>query len=1228
MESSTPPASNDVTVAQEQDPLALPDETSVLYGNGNDNSSSSNISSFKHPTVNNIEIGEVNITVTSKSLSDKENSDSLINENIVLNGVYNNDGDKQPERCIDEQQRMQSQHFMESERIISQQSISHNFDNDTSTDPQKLNLLMQHQNHHLHIEPHKSFSHSIENLTTEKGVSNDIKIFPNLLDSHEQYDDGYETGVGDLLSNNKYKLPSLPPPSSSPYSSLSSSSISTISTANSTPTNLLNTQQQQQQQQSPSYLGGRVKINQHVATPEDPYRFVDDEISNGINSHSNAMMHSLHHQMSPAGMSSNYSASSSPMPQGQIQQQMIPTAVNTMMQFNEHVPLHHHHHQQHGHHHQLNHQQTQPQHMSSLVNGNLQTSENVSNANPMMINNDAPKKRGRKKKQRDENGNPIEDRPSKERKKHDRFNGMPEEEVTKRILPDHLTNNLDIVIVGINPGLFAAYKGHHYAGPGNHFWKCLYLSGLTSVQMTAEEDYKLLQYGIGFTNMVQRPTKGSADLTRKEIKEGSRVLLEKIRKFQPKIAVFNGKLIFEVFSGKKDFCFGKQPEPVEGTNTYMWVMPSSSARCAQLPRAADKVPFYAALKKFRDYLNGLVPDYDDNEYVFNDPKYNNISTETELKAESLAFTSLDGDIVGINTDSNKKKRGRPKKVRGENGEEVAPSNRRQNSANQDVDDLDPNKKKRGRPKKSKDISTNTGTKKKNINSNNNNNNINNNNNSNSNSNSNNNANSSNHSNNHAFLPSMSSPSTSNYHPNNNNSNNNNNNNNHNNNGANNTMMSHHAHLNQQQSHPMNHPTQQQTTSPMNLCYSSNQIPAPSHPDPHQQLSPVAHQLAYQQQLQRPQAQAFGVISSGPSGDISSEISAAITSEHMASSSVPVSPSLAISNFESSQAAHSLTSVDSNITAIVNGRNSSDVSLFPQSQSLDTTSHLNHNSPLTQIQSPVGVGMYSQLQQHQQLTHLPPNNNSPYSPYQRHHHPQQQSYHLQHQTPPSTPVNKQQMLHAGATDSYKDVATKSLSGLESLVDQIPSISDQENMIPSGARAVSLMADGAGIDDPYVNLCIFSGYQSSSSGTMTTPSISSTVATPSASSVMSPLAPQSHHPHYGYSSANQSPYTANPFSVSSLTSSSYPSAAAAAAMNSYHQNLMGNSHLTSSFMEPHMPVPVAPSIYHSYQQHSAAGYPGYPPHPPSLHMPNYPYYSNTGYSQAPASSYHSMFDRINF
>ncbi len=97
--------------------------------------------------------------------------------------------------------------------------------------------------------------------------------------------------------------------------------------------------------------------------------------------------------------------------------------------------------------------------------------------------------------------------------------------------------------------------------------KCLYLAGLVPEPMTADDDFKLLHYGIGFTNMVARATKGSADLTRKEIREGGRVLLEKLQRFRPKIAVFNGKGIYEVFSGKKEFTFGKQPEYIDGTNT-------------------------------------------------------------------------------------------------------------------------------------------------------------------------------------------------------------------------------------------------------------------------------------------------------------------------------------------------------------------------------------------------------------------------------------------------------------------------------------------------------------------------------------------------------------------------------------------------------------------------------------------------------------------------------------
>ncbi|ELU08322.1 hypothetical protein CAPTEDRAFT_106574, partial [Capitella teleta] len=205
-----------------------------------------------------------------------------------------------------------------------------------------------------------------------------------------------------------------------------------------------------------------------------------------------------------------------------------------------------------------------------------------------------------------------------QKKKRDRFNGMSEEEVLKRTLPDHLHEGLDIAIIGINPGLTAAYVGHHYAGPGNHFWKCLYLSGLIPEPMNAYDDTKLRDFGIGFTNIVERTSRGSADLTRKEIKEGGEILRSKIQKYKPKIAVFNGKGIYEIFCGHKNFYIGKQPEPFPGTDTAVFVMPSSSARCSQLPRAVDKVPFYIALKKLRDHYRGDIKNLDDADVVFPD----------------------------------------------------------------------------------------------------------------------------------------------------------------------------------------------------------------------------------------------------------------------------------------------------------------------------------------------------------------------------------------------------------------------------------------------------------------------------------------------------------------------------------------------------------------------------------------------------------------------------------
>ena len=207
------------------------------------------------------------------------------------------------------------------------------------------------------------------------------------------------------------------------------------------------------------------------------------------------------------------------------------------------------------------------------------------------------------------------------KRKFDRFNGMSEEEVMKRSLPDYLKEGLDIIFVGINPGLAAAYAGKYYAGPGNHFWKCLYLSGIVEQEMTSKDDFRLLDYGIGFTNMVARTTRGSNDLSKAELIEGGKLLKAKIEVYKPKVVVFNGKISYEMFSGKKKFHFGKQEEAIEGTNTLIWVMPSSSARCAQLRRAVDKVPFLKALKKLCNVLNGTeTGSVSDKEFVFSDLK--------------------------------------------------------------------------------------------------------------------------------------------------------------------------------------------------------------------------------------------------------------------------------------------------------------------------------------------------------------------------------------------------------------------------------------------------------------------------------------------------------------------------------------------------------------------------------------------------------------------------------
>jgi len=149
---------------------------------------------------------------------------------------------------------------------------------------------------------------------------------------------------------------------------------------------------------------------------------------------------------------------------------------------------------------------------------------------------------------------------------------------------------------GINPGLVSAYKGHHYCNPTNHFWPLLYESGLISEGLTYENDFRCLEFGIGMTNIVARTTRSAAELSKKEIADGKEATLQMIARLKPLVVCFNGKGIYEIFSGGK-CVVGRQQEI---NNTAVYVMPSTSGLVAQYPSRKDKLVFFNELKQLRD----------------------------------------------------------------------------------------------------------------------------------------------------------------------------------------------------------------------------------------------------------------------------------------------------------------------------------------------------------------------------------------------------------------------------------------------------------------------------------------------------------------------------------------------------------------------------------------------------------------------------------------------------
>ena len=129
--------------------------------------------------------------------------------------------------------------------------------------------------------------------------------------------------------------------------------------------------------------------------------------------------------------------------------------------------------------------------------------------------------------------------------------------------------NLLVLFCGLNPGVRTAQTGHAYNHPSNLFWKLMHSSGVLPVRCAAEEDRTLPErFRLGLTNIVSRPSRSGAELSKAEMDEGVGVLEAKARRWRPEVVCMVGKSIWEsvwrVRHGrpiaKEEFKYGWQDE--------------------------------------------------------------------------------------------------------------------------------------------------------------------------------------------------------------------------------------------------------------------------------------------------------------------------------------------------------------------------------------------------------------------------------------------------------------------------------------------------------------------------------------------------------------------------------------------------------------------------------------------------------------------------------------------
>ena len=155
---------------------------------------------------------------------------------------------------------------------------------------------------------------------------------------------------------------------------------------------------------------------------------------------------------------------------------------------------------------------------------------------------------------------------------------------TEKTVRDVIAPDLRVLFCGINPGLYTAAVGHHFARPGNRFWPALYAAGFTDRLLSPFDERELLKNGYGITNVVPRTTATADLLTKEEIVAGGERLRAKVLRYRPKVLAILGLGAYRTAFNQPKAIVGRQPDLIG--QTILWILPNPSGVNANYQPAA------------------------------------------------------------------------------------------------------------------------------------------------------------------------------------------------------------------------------------------------------------------------------------------------------------------------------------------------------------------------------------------------------------------------------------------------------------------------------------------------------------------------------------------------------------------------------------------------------------------------------------------------------------------